>query len=423
MAAAGAAPPALLSAYFPTRATAVPFGQPVALLPQPAAHAWQWRRKQSLGLERRPFRRPDDATVDVRRASAASAVSSIAPSWLLDQRFLLGALSVLVLDIVRKKMGRKSGTGKTFGADFSRKCGAFWRMGRPQNIPMSILLVLAGVYGGVDGGGFWAWWPISPVTVRAEVLLCVFLTVAVTTSSCVVNDYFDFLNDTDSAESQSERPLVKGDITPKEVKKTLKWIYFILLVCICLVNSRALRVYILLNAVLTYIYTKGVKPRGPAWKNGCVALIICLAIGLGSIAVQGDAPGAFFKGLSRVWPAMVVTFFGIFAREVIMDTHDVDGDEATGIKTLAVLKGPKTAVRGAQALVLPVLATQALVPLSRGRQFFSIGNGLMLLGGAGLMMVLALRASRNGARGPELRQAIELFPLPLAIAIGHTLGA
>jgi len=254
-------------------------------------------------------------------------------------------------------------------------------------------------------------------------VLCIFLTVLVTTSSCVVNDYYDFLNATDSEESQGSRPLVKGDISPSEVKRALKWIYFVLLVCLCFVETAPLRVYVLVNAVLTYIYTKSLKPRGFVWKNGCVSLIIALAIGLGAVAVQSSTGGSLARGLAAVLPAMLVTFFGIFAREVIMDVSDVDGDKAAGVRTLAVVAGPTAALRTAQMLVLPVFAAQLLPLLVNGRPLMAPGPVLLLLGGAGGMALLASRAARGGPHGRQVRQAIELFPLPLAVALYHTLAA
>eukprot|EP00419_Tripos_fusus_P000399 CAMPEP_0172674208 /NCGR_PEP_ID=MMETSP1074-20121228/12615_1 /TAXON_ID=2916 /ORGANISM="Ceratium fusus, Strain PA161109" /LENGTH=348 /DNA_ID=CAMNT_0013491607 /DNA_START=161 /DNA_END=1207 /DNA_ORIENTATION=- len=303
---------------------------------------------------------------------------------------------------------------------WSRKCMAFWKMSRPQNIPLSLLLVLAGAFGA--GGKAW----LNVASVRLQVLLCAILTVMVTTSSCIVNDYFDFLASTDTEESQASRPLVAKDITAAEVKRSLKWFYFLVLVCICLVDTRALRIYVLVNAVLTYIYTKSLKPRGFVWKNGCVSLIITLAIGLGAAAVQQQAAGALARGLCAVFPSMVITFCGIFAREIIMDVSDVEGDRATGIKTLAVVAGPSTALRTAQAFVLPILLLQLLVPMLHGRRWFPLVpvSLLPIALGAGGLALLTVRAARSHApQSPEVRQAIELFPLPLAVAVGHSLAA
>jgi len=302
---------------------------------------------------------------------------------------------------------------------WSRKCLALWKMSRPQNIPLSIMLVLAGAFGAAGK----AW--LNVASVQLQVLLCTLLTVMVTTSSCIVNDYFDFLASTDSEDSQASRPLVAKEISPAEVKRTLKWFYFIVLLCICLVETRALRIYVLVNAVLTYIYTKSLKPRGFIWKNGCVSLIIALAIGLGAVAVQQEATGALVQGVGAVLPAMAMTFCGIFAREIIMDVSDVEGDRATGIKTLAVVAGPKAALRTAQALVLPILLLQLLVPMLHGRQWFPIVPlaTLPIALGAGGLALLTARAAGSDPRSPEVRQAVELFPLPLAVAVGCTLAA
>ncbi|CAK0862686.1 unnamed protein product, partial [Prorocentrum cordatum] len=203
---------------------------------------------------------------------------------------------------------------------FRRILSALWQMSRPQNIPMSMVLVIAGACGA--RGLSWLALP----AVRWQVLLCMLLTVMVTTSSCMVNDYFDYVAGVDGEESQGDRPLVKGDITPLEAKRALKWFYFAIILAICVVESRSLRIYVLFNALLTYVYTQELKPRGFLYKNGCVAIVISLAIGLGAAAAQVDAGTALAAGIVQVWPAMAATFCGIFAREVIMDVTDVEGD-------------------------------------------------------------------------------------------------
>uniref|UniRef100_A0A7S0F8Z8 Uncharacterized protein n=1 Tax=Pyrodinium bahamense TaxID=73915 RepID=A0A7S0F8Z8_9DINO len=151
-------------------------------------------------------------------------------------------------------------------------------------------------------------------------------------------------------------------------------------------------------------------------------MIIAMAIGLGGIAVQPDAERAFMRGLAAVMPAMAATFFGIFAREVIMDVKDVEGDKAAGIRTLPVVAGPAAALRAAQLLVLPVLAAQLAAAHAQGQRLAAPVPVSLLLGGAGGLAALAARAARGGPRGKQVRQAIELFPLPLAVAVGHTLA-
>lgn len=348
------------------------------------------------------------------RAGLTDAASVLGNPWLPWAALLLLVVDIAAYRLLKRR--RSKGAAAAPPSDRAKKILALWRMSRPQNIPMSMLLVLAGAFGA--GGSAW----LSMPGVRAQVLLCIFITVLVTTSSCVVNDYYDFLSATDSEESQGSRPLVKGDISAPEVKRVLKWVYFIVLVCICFVETSALRIYVLLNAVLTYLYTKALKPRGFMWKNGCVSLIIAMAIGLGAVAVQSETAGSLARGLATVFPAMVATFFGIFAREVIMDVSDVEGDTAAGIRTLPVVAGPTAALRCARLLTLPVLAAQLVALSASGRELVAPGPVLLLLFGAGGLAFLAVRAAQGGPKGKQVRQAIELFPLPLAVVVGHTLA-
>merc|ERR1719291_292452 len=237
----------------------------------------------------------------------------------------------------------------------------------------------------------------------------------------MVNDYFDYVAGVDG-EAQGDRPLVKGDITPFEAKRALKWFYFVIILAICVVESRALRIYVLFNALLTYVYTQELKPRGFLYKNGCVAIVISLAIGLGAAAAQADASMALAAGIVQVWPAMLATFCGIFAREVIMDVTDVEGDSAAGIQTLPVAVGRGRALGACQALLAPVCALQLLVPLSRGWRLAAPATGLLLALGSGGMLALVRRAAQSEGQ-ESAERAVALCPLPLAVVLAHLLAA
>ncbi|CAK0801242.1 unnamed protein product [Prorocentrum cordatum] len=205
-------------------------------------------------------------------------------------------------------------------------------MARPWSLPLSALLVLAGALG-AEGG---AWW-FQP-RARWQVCLCAGLAMLISSCSFMANDYFDFVGAVDTEQTQRRRPLVKGEVTPREVKVALKRLYFLLLMGICLLEARALRVYVLVNATLAYVYTKSLKPRSFALKNGCAAGVRSLAIGLGALAAAPPGPDALGRGLAAVWPAVAAAFFGALAREVMMDVRDEEPTEASAYIT-AVL-GP-----------------------------------------------------------------------------------
>jgi 4-hydroxybenzoate polyprenyltransferase len=129
------------------------------------------------------------------------------------------------------------------------------QMARLNTVPSAIALVGFGARAG--GGGV----PVRALPL-AQLALAMTITALVTSGSMIINDYYDFRSGVDTAEhaQSAKRALVRGDVRPETAKLLLKWLYALTLTMLCLVDSKAIRLWILANALLTYVYSVHLKP-------------------------------------------------------------------------------------------------------------------------------------------------------------------
>jgi len=272
------------------------------------------------------------------------------------------------------------------------------KMARLNTVPMAAGLVFIGAYGargGVQAAGF-------SLHHGIQLGLCTLLTVVVTTGSMLINDYHDFMRGVDTIQTKPHRPLPRGDIQPHVVKRALKWLYATHLTLICLVDSAALRLWILGSTMLTYLYSQHLKPRTGV-KNFVCALIIAMAVGLGGMAVAG-----FSQGLAAVWPSMTIIGCGIFHREIMMDINDLPGDAMTGVPTVPVLLGRNGAWLVSLVPLVLAAGVAATAALTRRRAMTAAAPIVA-------MIALSLKCRVDGFKG--IGVAIESAPLWLACSL------
>ena len=205
------------------------------------------------------------------------------------------------------------------------------RMARPNTIPMGSGLVLLGAFGARATMR-------SPSAVVGRIGLGALLTIIVTTGSMLINDYHDHKLGVDNQQTKPGRPLVTGEVRPDSVKFVLKWAYATHLTLLCLVDSAPMRLWVLANTLLTYLYSVHLKPITGV-KNFVCAAIVAMAIGLGAIAVGGGA-----SSLLAVWRPMIAVAGLIWHREMVMDVKDMEGDRLAGVQTVAVAVGKERAL-------------------------------------------------------------------------------
>ena len=292
------------------------------------------------------------------------------------------------------------------------KCGELLAMARPHNIPSSIGLVLFGAYSVERSYAFFARPPVA-----AQVALSILLTVIVTTTSCIINDYFDYTRGVDTELNNADRPLVAQRISPTAVKRMLKWAYAVHIGLLCLVSSAPLRLYVYANTMLTYAYTKHIKPV-TFLKNAICASVVAMAVGFGAVA----SAGAFTVGMAAAWPYMLTLFCGFCHRELLMDIGDTVSDAAAGVRTLPVLLGRRNALLVSIApLAVAAVAAAACVPAGP----HVVGGRLLRAAAAApfaVMAHLAWRVRRRAYAPKALSAAIEFAPAFLLASMLATLA-
>ena len=264
-------------------------------------------------------------------------------------------------------------------------------MARPNSIPMGAAAVGIGAFGArhvanAAGGGL-----------ALRLALGTALTSITTAGSMLMNDYHDHREGVDTPLTKPGRPLVTGEVRPATVKFVLKWAYAVHLCLLCLLDSALMRMWVLGNTLMTYLYSVHLKPI-TGLKNVVCAFIVSMAVGLGA--------GAGLEALKSVWRPMACVAGLIWHREILMDIKDLDGDASVGLKTLPVVFGRDDALL---ASLLPLaLATGAAVT---SRPAMLATAPLLLQARA------ALQAKHTNFQQPALSRAIERAPLYLLITL------
>ena len=286
-------------------------------------------------------------------------------------------------------------------------------MARLNTIPMGSGLVALGAYGARA-----TLLPSSAIAGR--LVLGALLTVIVTTGSMLINDYHDHKLGVDNAQTKPGRPLVTGEVRPDSVKFVLKWAYATHLTLLCLVDTAPMRLWVLLNTLLTYLYSVHLKPITGV-KNFVCAGIVSMAIGLGAIAVGGGT-----ASLRSVWRPMAAVAGLIWHREMVMDIKDMEGDGLAGVRTVPVVFGAERALwlsllplalgtaaaatassARAAGIACAALLTQAGFALMAKAKFYQVGARARDRARAALAAVRADRA--HGLMGLRLA-SLSLLP-------------
>jgi 4-hydroxybenzoate polyprenyltransferase len=191
-------------------------------------------------------------------------------------------------------------------------------------------------------------------------LLALLLT---SSTSMLVNDYYDFKLGNDN-----NKPLKALQKVPLAVcKKALYYLYALALITATGVPGVPARLAVTGGLILTFLYTKHVKPR--TWyKNVLCASLISLSPLTSGVAAMTVISANSAVDTSNIlfghfnWPLVRLVgllFVGIMGREMTMDINDFDDDATHDVRTVPVVYGRKYASRIALicSLIVSSLAT------------------------------------------------------------------
>ena len=180
----------------------------------------------------------------------------------------------------------------------------------------------------------------------------------------VLNDIYDLKID---RLNSPNRPLASGKIGLGEAKTFSTFLSILSIVFAAFLGLWTALIALLALALMIYYNTRGKRTGLPG--NLVVSFNVALPFFYGGIAVNSLRPLLFIFS--------VLAFLANLGREIAKGIPDTQGDRASGVRTIAVLHGPKVAAGISAGLFLSA-ALLSFVPLALGRLSLLYFPGIFL---------------------------------------------
>ena len=155
-------------------------------------------------------------------------------------------------------------------------------------------------------------------------------------STFALNDYYDL--EIDKKNKRDDRPLVRGDLSPKSAL----YLFFILfplgILCSYFVNIACFIIALVtgLLAILYDVRMKKIKLLG----NFYIAYIMAIPFIFGGAAVIAE-DALFFEIPPAIYIVALIAFLTGYGREIMKDVMDFKGDIAKGVRSFPRYIGPR----------------------------------------------------------------------------------
>jgi geranylgeranylglycerol-phosphate geranylgeranyltransferase len=200
-----------------------------------------------------------------------------------------------------------------------KKLKAIWELLRLEHGLMIAIAILIGSLIALKGESFPSFF---------KFILTFFTALFLEASTFALNDYYDL--EIDKKNKRTDRPLVRGDISPK----TALYYFFILfplgIICSFFVNT-ACFIIALITALLAILYDakmKKIKLLG----NFYIAYVMAIPFIFGGAAVLENNV-LFFKIDPAIYIIALIAFFAGSGREIMKDVMDFEGDVKKGVRS------------------------------------------------------------------------------------------
>ena len=207
------------------------------------------------------------------------------------------------------------------------KLKAIWELMRLEHGVMIAIAILIGSLIALKGEG------LPPID---KFILTFFTALLLEASTFALNDYYDL--EIDKKNKRKDRPLVRGDLSPKSAIY-LFFIFFPLgIICSFFVNL-ACFVIALITALLAVLYDmkmKKVKLIG----NFYIAYVMAIPFVFGGAAVVANE-SLFFEIDPSIFIIALIAFLTGSGREIMKDVMDFEGDKEKGVKSFPKYFGPR----------------------------------------------------------------------------------
>lgn len=240
-----------------------------------------------------------------------------------------------------------------------KKLKAIWQLMRLEHGVMLFLAILIGslisqktLYDNLD----------LPLM---NIVLTFFVALFLEASTFALNDYYDM--EIDRINKRTDRPLVRGDVSPKTALVLFYVLFPLGLLCSFFVNMTCF-VIALITALISVLYDikmKKIKLIG----NFYIAYIMAIPFIFGGATVLGN--DAFSLGVINpvIYIIALIAFVAGAGREIMKDVMDFEGDQIQGVKSFPRYIG-KHASSGVAALLYIFAIALSFLP------FFLEGFGV-----------------------------------------------
>lgn len=208
-----------------------------------------------------------------------------------------------------------------------KKIKAVWELMRLEHGVMIFLAILIGSIIALEGSGLPDW---------DKFILTFFTALFLEASTFALNDYYDF--EIDKLNKRNDRPLVRGDLSPKTALYLFGIFFPLGVLCSFFVNQTCF-IIALITAILAILYDakmKKIKLIG----NFYIAYVMAIPFIFGAAAViQGNTFSI------DIHPSIIIialiAFLAGSGREIMKDVMDFEGDKEKGVRSFPKYIGPR----------------------------------------------------------------------------------
>ncbi len=230
------------------------------------------------------------------------------------------------------------------------KLKAIWQLMRLEHGVMLFLGILVGsllsqqtLYGNIN---------LPPL----NIILTFFTALFLEASTFALNDYYDL--EIDRINKRTDRPLVRGDLSPRSAL-LIFYVFFPLgLLCSFFVNGTCF-IIALITALISVLYDvrmKKIKLVG----NFYIAYIMAIPFIFGGVSVLPGGIFSFGAINPVIYIVALIAFLAGSGREIMKDVQDFEGDKGRGVRSFPLYIGTRASATVAAVFYLSAIALSFL---------------------------------------------------------------
>ncbi|MCX8057595.1 MAG: geranylgeranylglycerol-phosphate geranylgeranyltransferase, partial [Ignavibacteria bacterium] len=216
----------------------------------------------------------------------------------------------------------------------------------------------------------------------------------------VINDYFDVEVD---KINRPERPIPSGKISKNDA-----FTYYIILNLSALILLAYTNLYAILiglvSIVVIFFYSYSFKNKG-LLGNFVVGFMTGLAFIFGGVIGNNIFP--------LIFPFLFALLIN-FAREILKDIEDVEGDRKNNLKTFPILYGEK---RAYQLVTIIILITILVTIIPYAVNLFNVYYLLIILFGVDLVLLYVVKKINSAPSKSDLRKLSDLIKYEMIVGL------